>query len=278
MSIFYTGRKPLGSQGGTALDTPAPALYRVTMKRRTPEPSKTSFRHPELRPFRKTGLLEAALTHPSFQGADKKGAPEQFGRLEFFGDAILNFVICRALFKLFPAADEGELSRLRSTLVSRKILARIAGELKIKPLLRLGPGVKNEPPQAQEKLLADSLESLIAAIFLDQGLARTEKFLGKIFSLYLNAGRLNRLDPNPKGSLQILCQRHWQKLPSYKILRSTKGVTVEVEITEVFRASSEASTRKAAEIKAARKLTAQIRQAFSGALKKSSERKLSSAR
>lgn len=278
MSIFYQGQNPSGSRGGTALDTPAPGLYRVSMKQRATAQKKQSFSHPELRPFRKTALLEAALTHPSYQGADKIDALEQFGRLEFFGDAILNFVICRTLFKLYPSADEGELSRLRSTLVSRKILARIARELKIKSLLKLGPGVKNEPPQAQEKLLADSLESLIAAVFLDQGLAKTEKFLGKIFSLYLNAGRLNRLDPNPKGSLQILCQRHWQKLPSYKISRSGKEITVEVEINEVFRASAEAPTRKAAEIKAARKLTAQIRQAFSGALKKSSERKLSSAR
>lgn len=239
---------------------------------------KKVFRQPELSVFRKDALLEAALTHPSYQGPDKNSSGENFGRLEFFGDAILNFVICRALFKLFPAADEGELSRLRSTLVSRKILARIARELKIKPLLKLGPGVKNEPPQAQEKLLADSLESLIAAIFLDQGLAKTEKFLTRVFSLYLNPGRLNRLDPNPKGSLQILCQRHWQKLPVYKILRSEKGVTVEVEINAAFKAAADASTRKAAENKAARKLAAQIRQAFAGDLKKSSERKLSSAR
>lgn len=247
-----------------------------------PQSSRTqqnrTFKHPQLRAFRKTALLEAALTHPSFRPSPGETPSQSFGRLEFFGDAILNFVICRTLFKLFPSAGEGELTRLRSTLVSRKILARIARELKLKPLLKVGPGVKNEPPQAQEKLLADSLESLIAAVFLDQGILRTERFLESIFSPYLDAKRLNRLDPNPKGSLQILSQRHWQKLPVYLVKRNEKGVRVEVKIEGAACASAEALTRKAAENMAAQKLAAKIRQDFAGVLKKSSERKLSSAR
>ncbi len=239
---------------------------------------KASFTHPRLRPFRKTNFLEAALTHPSHRPGKRDLKTENFDRLEFFGDSILNFLICRALIKRFPSADEGEMSRLRSTLVSRRILARIAQSLKLKRLIKVGPGMKNEPPQAHEKIMADAFEALIAAVFFDQGLGRTENFLMDLFDPYFNPKRLNRLDPNPKGSLQILSQKHWQKLPEYEITEASGGFTANVRIHSKLKASAHGKSKRGAEEKAARALIIKIRQGFSGALKKSSERKLSRAR
>lgn len=248
-----------------------------------PKPNKTpskspALTHAKLRPFRKRNLLEAALTHPSYRTGRQHLKNESFDRLEFFGDSVLNFVICRALMKHFPEADEGEMSRLRSTLVSRKMLARIAKSLKLKRLIKVGPGIKNEPPQAHEKILSDSFEALLAAIFLDQGFLRTEQFLLDLFQPYFDPKRLNRLDPNPKSSLQILSQRHWQKLPEYEITEAPEGFTAHAKIHSKLKASAQGKTKKEAEEKAARVLVKKIRQDFAGALKKSSDKKLSRAR
>ncbi|RMD71217.1 MAG: ribonuclease III, partial [Gammaproteobacteria bacterium] len=109
----------------------------------------------KLPPFRHAGLLEEALTHPS-------AGPSRFERLEFLGDALLNAIVAIELFHRFPEASEGELSRLRSTLVRGETLAGIAERLALSSMLRLGRGERPRP-----SILADALEALIGAIYLD---------------------------------------------------------------------------------------------------------------
>ena len=198
--------------------------------------------------------LEAALSHPSYRNEHPSLRLDDFDRMEFFGDAILNYVICCELVETFPDANEGVLSQFRSTLVSRKILSRIAREIKLKKYLQLGHGLTHEKGNEQHKILADALEALIAAIYEDQGLARATEFIVKYFRPYLNPRRLARLDPNPKSTLQELTQRKWKKTPVYSWKPARQGIRVEVKISRKHRHAVTGKNRKDLEEKAAREL------------------------
>ena len=211
--------------------------------------------------FRKIALLDAALGHPSYRN-ETLGIPdvEDYDRLEFLGDSNLNFVICRKLYKLYPKANEGLLSRLRSIIVSRKILARVAGELGLGKYLRLGNCLKNQLKFSKHKIYADSLEALIAAIYFDRGLAQAERFILEHFGRYLESKRLFRLDPNPKSTLQEISQREWQLIPVYASETTPKGVKTKVSVGPERSAAAVSKTRKDSEEKAARLLVRKIRQ------------------
>lgn len=166
--------------------------------------------------FKKPKLIEAALSHPSYRNEMPVETDLAcFQRLEFLGDAVLNYFIARKLYELFPDANEGQMSRLRSTLVSRKILARVAKTIRLRKFLKLGRIDQNGFAFPEEKILADSLEALIAAIYFDRGLKTTDKFLARYFSPYLNEKKLLRLDPNPKSTLQEMVQKDYHILPTY---------------------------------------------------------------
>ena len=211
--------------------------------------------------FRDPRFLESALMHPSYRNeTPRRQELFDFDRLEFFGDAILNYVVCRQLYRKFPEADEGDLSRMRSTLVSRKVLARIAREIRLQHLVRLGKFVQAQPLPHKEKILADSLEALFAAVYLDKGLEQAERFIAKLTKPYLNPTRLLRLNPNPKSALQEISQRIWQKLPAYSSREMKEGVQVVVQIGSQRKAVALGRTKRHAEEKAARLLVQKIRQ------------------
>lgn len=236
------------------------------MSKRIPLTKKTLLR------FKNRAFYQAAISHPSYRNENPALYTdlENFDRLEFFGDAILNFVICKKIYPLFPQADEGMLSRLRSILVSRKILFRIARQMGLIRSLNLGRGLHEQEDFLKIKLAADALEALIGALYLDQGLERTEKFILKHFRTYFDAKKLFRLDPNPKSTLQELVQKRWQKLPIYLSETTAKGVKTTVSITRARRANATARTRKDSEEKAARLLIRLIRQEALGRVKKKS--------
>ena len=115
--------------------------------------------------FQNLKLKDAALLHPSYRNENPKHELyEDFDRLEFFGDSVLNFVMCQKLYDKFPEADEGLLSRLRSILVSRKILSRIAREIGLPQFLKLGRGLSSQEDFHKSKMFADAFEALIAAL------------------------------------------------------------------------------------------------------------------
>src|SRR5947209_7732480 len=124
--------------------------------------------------FRKPKLLRASLTHAS--GADTRLASNE--RLEFLGDAVLGLVVCEQLFERFPEYQEGDLTKIKSAVVSRRTCARISRELNLGDYLFMGKGMYNQtvvPPN----LLADVFESLVGALFLDGGLEPAKKFILK---------------------------------------------------------------------------------------------------
>ena len=227
--------------------------------RTSPRVAKTENRRVLGFTFSNPKLLEAALTHPSYRNEHPHQRLADFDRLEFFGDAILNYVICCELVETFPEANEGILSRFRSTLVSKKILARVAQEIRLGRFLKVGRGLASDKGPQHSKILADSLEAFIAAVYEDRGLPQAKEFIVKYLGPYLNPRRLLKLDPNPKSTLQELAQKKWKKIPEYSWKAGRQGIRVEVRIGRKYRTLVTGKNRKELEEKAARGLLRKLR-------------------
>ena len=155
--------------------------------------------------FRDAGLLECAVTHPSYL-QEHTEVTESNQRLEFLGDAVLQLVLTEALFDLFPADREGSLSQRRSALSKGKFLSDLAREIALPGCLRMGNSEEQTGGRARDSALEDAMEAVIGAIYLDSDLFTARRvILGLIGSL---ADRLAALQPseNPKGRLQELVQ------------------------------------------------------------------------
>lgn len=210
--------------------------------------------------FKQLDLLEAAFTHPSYRfehGVERPLA--DFDRMEFFGDTILNFIICEHLYHIFPNEKEGMMSRLRSILVSRKMLSRIAKSMKLWKWIRLGKSLKKQAGFSKDKILADTFEAFLAAYYFERGIKSTEKFILTQFATYFDIKRLFRIDPNPKSTLQEFCQKKWQKLPLYESEFLPDLVKTVVSISQRHRAHGHGKNRKESEEKAARALLKKLR-------------------
>lgn len=158
--------------------------------------------------FQNQELLAQALRHRS------AGKPHN-ERLEFLGDAVLGFVISAELFAHQPRAKEGDLSRMRSALVNREILAGIAGMLQVSDSVELGPGERKTGGEQRQSILADTLEALIGAIYLDGGLVAVEQCIRQWFGDKVDG--LATLQPmkDAKSALQEWLQSHQLPLPHY---------------------------------------------------------------
>lgn len=166
--------------------------------------------------FNRQELLVQALTHRSAGGENNE-------RLEFLGDALLGFVIAEALSQRFPDADEGHLSRLRASLVKMESLARLARDLELGEYLRLGPGELRTGGYARDSILADALEAIFAAIYIDQGFNAARAVILSIFRAALERVAGLGTTKDPKTRLQELLQARKRPLPEYEIL-SVDGI------------------------------------------------------
>ena len=238
------------------------------MPKRTPPKnphSKTALRKVLGFTVKTLALYRAALTHPSFRNENFRATRdlEDFDRLEFLGDSILNEIICQELFERFPEADEGMLSKLRSIIVSQKILSRIAQTLKLQQALLISRSLRHSFKDfLKAKLLTDALEALFAAIYFDHGHARVEAFILKHFKSYFNPKLLFRLDPNPKSTLQEITLKNWQKLPEYTHAFTSRGVKTTVSAGGKRKASGFDKIKRESELKAARALIRLLREQF----------------
>ena len=163
------------------------------------------------RDFTRPELLHQALTHRSF------GSPNN-ERLEFLGDSILNCVIAARLYQLYPKLPEGDLSRMRAALVKEQTLAEIAGQLNLGDHLMLGEGELKSGGFRRPSILADALEAIIGAAYLDAGFTAAEAMI-----LALYASLLQELDPkkiskDPKTQLQEYLQGCKHALPQYEVV------------------------------------------------------------
>jgi ribonuclease III len=155
-------------------------------------------------------LLEAALTHRSAGGPHNE-------RLEFLGDAVLNCVVAKLVFSEFGAADEGDLSRFRASLVSGEALAVIAQELSLGDQLRLGSGELKSGGFRRKSILADTLEALFGAIYLDGGFAAAERVIERLFTPLLDRMPTAAELKDPKTRLQEALQAQGLPLPTYSV-------------------------------------------------------------
>ena len=203
--------------------------------------------------FRDTSLLKLALTHRS------KGSIN-YERLEFLGDSILGFVVAEWLYNNFPEVTEGQLSRMRSSLVRKETLAEIARELGISEYLILGEGELKSGGFNRDSILSDTIESLIGAIYLDANLMAATEFVYLHFGEHFDgiSGRQNFKDY--KSRLQETMQKNGFELPIYEIIK-TEGeqhnqyFTVECVLSESQLSSkSTARSRRLAEQQAAEKV------------------------
>ncbi len=163
--------------------------------------------------FRDPAILHAALTHAS--GAEHRLASNE--RLEFLGDAILGFVVCEMLFHQFPQYLEGELTKIKSVVVSRQTCAKISEALGMQEFLFLGKGMTTTPT-VPPSVLADVFESLIAAIYLDGGHDAARQFINTYIGPEVELAAAGELGGNYKSLLQQFAQREFGSTPTYHLL------------------------------------------------------------
>lgn len=163
--------------------------------------------------FGDQGLLLAALTHAS--GAEHRLASNE--RLEFLGDAILGAVVCEMLYQQFPDYLEGDLTRIKSIVVSRLTCAKISASLGMQEFLILGKGMTTHP-SVPSSLLADVFESLVAAIYLDGGDAAARRFIAEAMEPEIELAVGGETGSNYKSLLQQLAQRAHGTTPTYQLL------------------------------------------------------------
>jgi ribonuclease III len=163
--------------------------------------------------FKDKNLLLSALTHAS--GAEHRLASNE--RLEFLGDAILGAVVCEILFQQYPEYLEGELTRLKSIVVSRQTCAKISAALGMQEFLILGKGMTTHP-SVPSSLLADVFESLLAAIYLDGGDAAARQFIAATMGPEIELAAEGETGSNYKSLLQQLAQREHGTTPTYQLL------------------------------------------------------------
>lgn len=203
--------------------------------------------------FQDSSLLEQALSHRSVGKQNNE-------RLEFLGDSLLNFIIAESLYQKFPDAREGDLSRLRASLVKGETLAEIAREKDLGDFLLLGEGELKSGGFRRSSILADAVEALIGAIYQESDFDRCREVVLMWFQSRLQNITLDNTDKDPKTRLQEYLQERKKQLPVYSLAAITgEAHAKEFEVTcsvsfkdEVF--SARASNKRQAEKQAAAKM------------------------
>ena len=170
--------------------------------------------------FANPALLTEALTHASIRYESRAEVIDN-QRLEFLGDAVLQLVLSEVLFRQFPDSDEGVLTKLRTRLVSTKALCTMARQLQLGTFLILGKAEESNGGRERESALADALEAVIGAVYLDGGLTSAQHFVLHLMDEELKALIKQPDDVNPKGELQELLQGLSSEAPTYEILASS---------------------------------------------------------
>lgn len=191
-------------------------------------------------------LFLTALTHRSFSATHNE-------RLEFLGDGVLNFAIAAALFERFPELPEGDLSRLRANLVRQETLHQLALSLDLGKLLRLGEGEMKSGGSQRPSILADALEALFGAVYLDAGFEKVRAVIGALYASLLDDLKPGQAQKDAKTRLQEWLQGRKKALPRYQLLSASGAaheqrfeVSCEIDIPPL-RTIGHGSSRRIAE-------------------------------
>lgn len=200
--------------------------------------------------FTNTNLLAQALTHRSFSAQNNE-------RLEFLGDGALNFMIAHQLYQRFPTIAEGDLSRLRAQLVKESTLCEIAISLNLGDVLKLGEGELKSAGWRRPSILADAVEAIIGAVYLDGGFAAAEALVAHLFANKLDTIDPKVIDKDPKSLLQEVLQGKKIAVPEYTVTHLEGEAHAQVFIVECsieklnIRTVGEGTSRRIAEQQAA---------------------------
>jgi len=181
--------------------------------------------------FAQLPLLELALTHRSFSSQHNE-------RLEFLGDSVLNLAVSRMLYLALSDQPEGDLSRVRANLVKQDTLHRLAVDLGLTGMIRLGEGEMRSGGQQRPSILADALEAVIGAVFLDAGYQAAESLVLRLFDKVAISPTMTAAAKDPKTELQEWLQGRRMQLPIYRVVGTTGAAhqqifDVECEIVEL---------------------------------------------
>jgi ribonuclease-3 len=161
--------------------------------------------------FTKTGLLQLALTHRSFSSQHNE-------RLEFLGDSVLNLAVSNMLYQALSGLNEGDLSRVRANLVKQDTLHELAVNLGLTGLIRLGEGEMKSGGQKRPSILADALEALVGAVFLDAGFDAADALVRRLYDKVEIMPNMQAVAKDPKTELQEWLQARRMKLPLYRVV------------------------------------------------------------
>jgi ribonuclease III len=211
--------------------------------------------------FNKPVLLDEALTHPSAAPRDP-AARRGYERLEFLGDRVLGLVVAELLWQRFPKDDEGALTRRHVALVRRETLAAVARQVCLGDFLVVSSGEEMAGVRANASVLADVCEAVIAALYLDGGLAAARRFIERYWAPYFAAARPPR---DPKTALQEWAQARGFALPTYTVVDTSgpphrRRFTVAVEVAGAEAETASGASKREAETLAAAALLAALGQ------------------
>ena len=210
--------------------------------------------------FRDQELLQRALTHSSYANEhfSNAGIPiDDNERLEFLGDAMLDFIAAKWLYHHFPELDEGRLTSLRAALVRASTLARFAESIALSGQLRLGKGEAESGGRHRANILSDAFEALMAALYLDQGFDAVSTFFEQMIENTATTVLNENLDRDAKSQLQEWSQATLSITPRYRVVAAegpdhAKTFTVEVWLGDIMAASGSGTSKQVAEQTAAR--------------------------
>ncbi|MCR4598506.1 MAG: ribonuclease III [Acetatifactor sp.] len=212
--------------------------------------------------FRNKALLAQALTHSSYINEQKNEKTEDYERIEFLGDAVLELVSSEFLFRTQKNLPEGELTKRRASMVCEPSLAFCAKDLELGKFMRLGRGEESTGGRNRDSIIADGMEAMIGAIYLDSGMEEAKKFIDRFI---LNDLENKQLFYDSKSNLQELVQGHFKSEVSYELVGESgpehnKSFQVKVRLNKEVLGEGIGKTKKAAEQQAAYQALLKLRE------------------
>ena len=207
--------------------------------------------------FADVNLLCEALTHKSFSNENPEDATACNERLEFLGDAVLDLVISQRTFQDYPEMNEGDLTRVRAELVRERNLAEVARRIDLGAYLKMGKGERRSGGESKDSLLANAVEAVFGAVFLDGGYLVAQAVIEKLFVDEIKLAANNEFDIDHKTRLQELCQRVHRQTPDYILVEEAgpdhqRQYSIEVHLQGQRLSSGSGRSKKLAEQEAAK--------------------------
>lgn len=207
--------------------------------------------------FHDLSLLQQAFVHSSYVNENPDAPLPDNERLEFLGDALLGYITAEKLYHEFPHLAEGDLTEIRTSLIRHETLAEIASLLDLGNYLYLSNGEDSTGGRQRQTNLADALEALIGAIYLDQGLDITRNFILSKFDNQIRKAKDEGIRQNYKSLLQEVTQAKYKQLPVYHLVEASgpdhdKDFIVEVALEDRIVGTGSGKSKRAAEMEAAR--------------------------